>query len=74
MHTAVQLYGNDFDVVIDGEHVGTDGLLPGWSALDRFGIVVDSTLGVLGASLLTQAAFACHFDVRPERRGPRPAQ
>jgi hypothetical protein len=72
MHTGGLLFSADFDVSVNGASVGVDGLLPGWDARDRFGIVVDGTLDIIGASLLTQAAIAAHFDVRPQRRGPHP--
>lgn len=73
MHTAGQLFSGDFDVEIGSRHVGVPGLFPAWDVRDRFGLVVDGTLDAIGASLLTQAAIASHFDVRPARRGPRPA-
>lgn len=73
MHTAAQLFTADFDVRIDGRHVGVAGLFPDWDARDRFGLVVDGVLDAIGASLLTQAAIASHYDFRPARRGPKPA-
>jgi hypothetical protein len=68
VHTATQLYHDDFQVDIDGMPAILDDFLPGWNVSDRFGIVIDEPFGGLGASLLIQLAIVNFFDVKPERR------
>jgi hypothetical protein len=72
MHTAKQTRKEDFEIEVAGEPQDLGGLLPDGSPLDRFGIVITATFGVLGASLLTQCAVTRHFDIRPERRTAGP--
>ncbi|WP_168929442.1 hypothetical protein [Nocardioides sp. GY 10113] len=72
MHVADQLYPDQFAVSVDGEEATPEDLFPGWTASDRYGVVVREPLGALGAGLLTQLAIALFYDVRPERRSRRP--
>jgi hypothetical protein len=73
MHTASIFTPEDFEVEIDGRSVGLSGLFPDGTALDRFGIVVTDVLGGTAASLLINAAIARFYEIRPGRRGERPA-
>jgi len=68
MHTATQLNQSQFSIRLAGEHTQCEGLLPGWAAEDRFGIVVHEAFGALGASLLIQAVISAFFDFAPTRR------
>jgi hypothetical protein len=71
VHTATQLDASLFAVRMQGAAATREQLLPGWHEHDRFGIVVDSPLGAVGASLLLQLAVTAYYDARPSRReGP----
>jgi hypothetical protein len=69
VHTASQLDRAQFAIVIDGEPSTFDELLPNWQRHDRFGLVVDSPLGGVGASLLLQAAVTAFYAMDANRRG-----
>ncbi|MEQ6902992.1 hypothetical protein [Nocardioides sp. YIM 152588] len=71
MHVADQLFPDQFSVTLGGEEAGADDLFPGWTASDRYGVVVTESLGALGAGLLTQLAIALFYEVCPERRTRR---
>lgn len=51
-------------VTLSGRDATLDGLFPSWHKLSRFGIVVCSPLGCVGASLLIQAAISQYFRIR----------
>lgn len=65
MHT-IDLIPEIFDVEIDSHHTSLDEVFPGWGVHDRFGIVLDRPYGVVGASLLIQAAIAKFFQHRAD--------
>jgi hypothetical protein len=69
VHTASQLDRSHFAIVVDGEPSSFDGLFPNWQHHDRFGLVVDTTLGGVGASLLLQAAVTAFYAIDDKRRG-----
>ena len=68
MHTAFDLQAALFDITIGNEAAGLPELFPGWSAHDRFGIVMTEPFGALGASLLIQLAVVAFYDAVPARR------
>src|SRR5581483_7109157 len=68
MHTATYLNRSSIRAELDSKPVPLDVVFPGWTAHDRFGIVVDSAYGVVGASLLIQVAAYLFYEVRPRRR------
>lgn len=73
MHVAGQLFTESFGARIAGEEVGVDAVFPDWIERDVFGIVVDTALGGLGASLLMQLAIAKFYEVKPARRREAPS-
>jgi hypothetical protein len=68
MHTATYPVREAFTAQRNGRPVGLDAVFPGWEPGDRFGIVVDSPYGVVGASLLIQIAAILFYDAVPARR------
>ena len=71
MHTATELRADFFAIEMDGRAVTREAVLPGWDRDDRFGIVVDSPLGAVGASHLIQLTITAFYDVSPDRRDAR---
>lgn len=71
MHVASLLRTDMFSVRIDGAPATLDDLFPGWSELDRFGLVIDEPLGGVGASHLLQCAMMAYYDAKPARRTSR---
>jgi hypothetical protein len=71
MHVAQQLFLDSFDVEVDGKAGTHHDLFDDWEVSDRFGIVVDESLGALGGSLLIELAIALFYAVDPERRSSR---
>ena len=67
MHTAFSLKNWMFEIEMDGQAADRQDLLD-WQAGDRLGIVLNSPLGALGASMLIQLVTAAYYDVRPSRR------
>lgn len=72
MHVAKQLHKENVEIKINGIDSTLDQLFPGYGTHDRFGLVVNSPLGSLGASLLLQAAIVQFFEIAPERREAAP--
>jgi hypothetical protein len=68
MHTATYPDRAAFTAQRNGRPVTLDAVFPGWGPGDRFGIVVDTPYGVVGASLLIQIAAILFYDAVPERR------
>lgn len=71
MHVATLLRTDMFQIRIAGKPATMDDLFPGWTALDRFGLVIDQTMGGVGATQLLQCAMMAYYDVKPERRSAR---
>ncbi len=71
MHTARQLHVDQFMVAVDGSPSDFATLLD-WGPRDRLGVVVDSALGALGASLAIQLATAAFFALDHATRQARP--
>lgn len=71
MHVATLLRTDMFAVQLDGAKAGIGDLFPGWTTLDRFGLVIDETMGGVGATHLLQSAMMAYYDARPERRAAR---
>ncbi|MGY1745831.1 hypothetical protein [Blastococcus sp. SYSU D00695] len=69
MHTGYQLREEMFAPTVDGAPATLHDVFPGWGQRDRFGIVVDSPIGGIGASLLIQLAVVAHFTTDPTRVG-----
>ena len=67
MHTAFSLKGSMFEIEMNGQVVNREALLD-WQPNDRLGIVLNSPLGALGASMLMQLVTTAYYDVRPSRR------
>lgn len=67
MHTAFSLKDSMFGIEINGHAADPNGLLD-WAPGDRLGIVLNSPLGALGASMLIQLVTMAYYDVRPGRR------
>ncbi|MEF9604224.1 hypothetical protein O4J55_18480, partial [Paracoccus sp. PXZ] len=60
-----------FAIRIGGVLAGLDDLFPGWTQLDRFGLVIDEPLGGVGATHLLQSAMMAYYDAKPSRRTSR---
>lgn len=71
MHVVSLLRPEMFQVEIAGQPAAIDALFPGWTALDRFGLVIDEALGGVGCTHLLQCAMMAYYDARPERRDSR---
>lgn len=71
MHVATLLRSDMFQVRISGRPATIDDLFPGWTPLDRFGLVIDQTMGGIGATQLLQCAMMAYYDVKPDRRTSR---
>jgi hypothetical protein len=67
MHTASSLKNSMFKIEMNGQLTDREGLLD-WRTGDRLGIVLNSPLSALGASMLIQLVTTAYFDVRPSRR------
>lgn len=72
MHTAAALQPWMFRAKLNGAPKDVAQVLPDWDAGCRFGVVVRSPLGAIGASLLIQLAICAYYETRPQRRGPAP--
>jgi hypothetical protein len=69
VHTAFQLRESHFRVDVgDGPGTYRD-LFPGWNSRDRVGLIVDSPIGGIGASLIVQLSVVAHFAHDPARIG-----
>jgi hypothetical protein len=68
MHVATLLASKMFDVEIDGQPASIADALPDWNPHDRFGLVIDESLGGVGATHLLQIAITAFYDVKPSRR------
>jgi hypothetical protein len=71
MHVIQLLASDMFDIRLGGESSSRESIFPGWSAHDRFGIVIDEPFGGLGATQLIQLAAAMFYDAKPIRRTER---
>ena len=67
MHTAFSLKGSMFDIEMNDQLTDREELLD-WRAGDRLGIVLNSPLSALGASMLMQLVTTAYYDVRSSRR------
>jgi hypothetical protein len=64
MHSTRELRSSAFDVAVDGAPASLGDVLPGFTALDRLGIVVRRPCGLVGASALVMAAITAFYDVQ----------
>ena len=71
VHTAQSLAVEHFSIEIEGRQVKREALFAG-QAHERFGIVVTSPLGALGASLLIELAVTAYYDVPGRERRAQP--
>ena len=71
MHVISLLRSSMFDVSVAGRPAAIADVFPDWREHDRFGIVIDSPLGGLGASHLIQVAITSFYDVKEIRRTRR---
>ena len=67
MHTAFSLKGSMFEIELNGHPVDREALID-WRPDDRLGVVLDSPLSALGASMLVQLVTTAYYDRRPSRR------
>jgi hypothetical protein len=71
MHTATSLSVEHFSIEIAGHRASREALFAG-RPHERFGIVVHTPLGALGASLLIELAVTAYYDARDRRRRTQP--
>ncbi|TPN81146.1 hypothetical protein FJ987_09820 [Mesorhizobium sp. CU2] len=71
MHVTKLLFPDMFAVEIDGQAGTVCDVFPDWNVHDRFGIVLDSPLGGVGATHLIQLAIVCFYEIKPQRRSAR---
>ena len=71
MHVAGLLRTDMFQISIGGRPATMEALFPGWTELDRLGLVIDAPLGGVGATHLVQCAMMAYYDARPARRSSR---
>jgi hypothetical protein len=71
MHTATSLSVEHFSIEIGGKPAPREALFAG-RAHERFGIVVHTPLGALGASLLIELAVTAYYDAPERRRRAQP--
>lgn len=71
MHVVSLLRTDMFAIRIGGAPAAMDDLFPGWTPLDRFGLVIDEPVGGVGATHLLQCAMMAYYDARPARRTSR---
>ena len=71
MHVIHLLASDMFDIRLGGQSSSREAIFPGWTAHDRFGIVIDEPFGGLGATQLIQLASAMFYDAKPTRRAER---
>lgn len=71
MHVVSLLSADMFKVRIGGVPATLDDLFPGWTDLDRFGLVIDEPMGGVGATHLLQCAMMAYYDIKPSRRTSR---
>jgi len=62
MHSTEDFRATSFAISLAGEPATVEDLLPGFTALDRLGVVVRTPGGVTGASLLVLAAVTAFYD------------
>ncbi|CAD7338210.1 hypothetical protein SPHS6_02167 [Sphingobium sp. S6] len=67
MHTAFSLRGSAFEIELNGQPADREALLD-WRSGDRLGVILDSPLCALGASMLMQLVTTAYYDLRPGRR------
>lgn len=68
MHVLTLLKATMFDIQIGGRPASISEVFPDWHAHDRFGLVIDETLGGIGATHLLQVAMTAFYDVKPSRK------
>ena len=71
MHVVALLKSGMFDVTVGGRAGGIPDVFADWHPLDRFGLVIDSPLGGLGATHLLQVAITSFYDAKESRRTDR---
>ncbi len=71
MHTAQSLAVENFSIEIEGRQVQREALFAG-QAHERFGVVINSPLGALGASLLIELAVTAYYDAPGRERRSKP--
>lgn len=71
MHVADMIYEHMFRVEVGDCVAKISDIFPEWTTSDRFGILIDSPLGGLGATNLIQIAMAAFYDCKPARRKER---
>ncbi|MDE3028920.1 MAG: hypothetical protein KGH84_11030 [Paracoccaceae bacterium] len=71
MHVVTLLKTEMFAIRIGGVAASLVDLFPDWHELDRFGLVIDSPLGGVGATHLLQCAMMAYYDAKPARRTSR---
>lgn len=72
MHTRNQYLYESIEVEIDGRPSDIESLTPNYQLHDRFGMVINQTLGTFGATILIQIAVENFYRVKPSRRDTAP--
>jgi hypothetical protein len=68
VHTTEQLASADFEITLAGGPASVESVFPGFTELDRLGVVVHTGFGAVGASTLILAAVTAFYDrLRAER-------
>jgi hypothetical protein len=67
VHSSQELSSAQFAVSIDGAPATVAGLLPGFAAADRLGVVVRRPCAAVGASALLLSAVTAFYDFQRER-------
>lgn len=71
MHVASTLFSDMFAIEVHGREGSISDVFPDWRLHERFGILIDSPLGALGATNLIQIATTSFYDVKPIRRSEK---
>lgn len=72
MHTSRLLKSDDFSFELQGKAASFDDVFPGFTVLDRIGVVVGRPGGSIGTSILYMAAITKFYDYYRSRLGNAP--
>ncbi|MBD0864129.1 MAG: hypothetical protein GDA36_00190 [Rhodobacteraceae bacterium] len=68
MHT-MSFDPKNISASVDGHKASIFDVFPEFDAADRLGVVVNSSIGILGASMLIHAFGTCYYELRRKRDG-----
>jgi hypothetical protein len=69
MHTSRELRSTDFRITVAGRPAAFEAVFPGFTDLDRLGVVIGADYGAAGASTVILAAVTAFYDRLRERGG-----